>query len=152
DPLGLVEVVRGEHDRRSVAGSQAGNRVEELMADERVEPDRRLVEEQDLRPRDERPGDLETAALAAAVPRHGPVEELDDPERAAQLVDPTASRRALDAPELCVDLEVALPRQRAVDDGVLEDDAADAPRRDWFGSDVEPGEAGRAGGRDDRRG
>ena len=47
--LGLVEVVGGEQDRHLLARAQRGDHVEQLVADARVEADRRLVEEQDLR-------------------------------------------------------------------------------------------------------
>ena len=57
------------------------------MTDPRVEPDRRLVEEQDTGGGDERPGDLEPPALAAAVARHRPVDQLGETEGVDELVD-----------------------------------------------------------------
>ena len=47
--LRLVEVVGREQDRQLVAVAQAGDHVEQLVADPRVEPDGRLIEEQHLR-------------------------------------------------------------------------------------------------------
>ena len=79
--LGLVEVVGGEQDRHARPGPQAGDEVEQLVADARVEADGGLVEEQHLRVGDQRPGDLEPAALAAAVGVDGPVDELAEAER-----------------------------------------------------------------------
>ena len=67
EPLGLVEIVGGEQDRHLLARAQPGDHVEQLVADPRIEADRRLVEEQHLRLRHQRAGDLEAAALAAAV-------------------------------------------------------------------------------------
>ena len=61
------------------------------MADARVEPDRGLVQEQHLRPRDERAGDLEAAALAAAVAGDRAVEQVRQAERGRQLLDPLAA-------------------------------------------------------------
>jgi len=76
EPLGFVEVVGGEQDGDLGAIAEASYRLEQLVADARVEADRRLVEEQPLGLGDERAGNLEPAALAAAVACDGPVEEL----------------------------------------------------------------------------
>ena len=76
EPLGLVQVMGCEQNRDLVAVAQATDHLEQLVADARVEADRGLVEEQDLRPGDECAGDLQPAALAAAVAREGPVQEL----------------------------------------------------------------------------
>ena len=64
--LGLVEVVRGQQDRH-LTSAKTGDVVQELEADARIQADRRLVEEQDLRVRQQRTRDLEASALAAAV-------------------------------------------------------------------------------------
>ena len=74
--LRLVQVVRREQDRHLAARSQAPDHVEQLVADARVEADGRLVEEQHLGPGDQRAGDLEPAALPAAVAADRPVEQL----------------------------------------------------------------------------
>jgi hypothetical protein len=79
--------VRGEQDRDLAALAQASDRLEQLVADTRVEADRGLVEEQHLRLGDERAGDLEPATLATAVARDGPVEELGEAERLGELAD-----------------------------------------------------------------
>src|SRR5207248_6481001 len=55
-------------------------------------------------------------------------------------------------PERAVDLEVAATRQRAVDDRLLEDDAARAPCCERRSRDVMAGEPSAAGRRLDRRG
>ena len=91
----------------SLAIAQAADHVEQLVADARVEPDGRLVEEQHPRLRDERTGDLEPPALAAAVGRDGPVEQLAEVERLGELVDARAGCALLDAPQARVDVEVA---------------------------------------------
>src|SRR5919204_2981097 len=49
EPLRLVEVVRRQHDREAAAGAEPRDHVEELGPDARVEPDRRLVEEEHAR-------------------------------------------------------------------------------------------------------
>ena len=68
-------------------GPQAGDEVEQLEADARIEADGRLVEEQHLGVRHQRPGDLEPAALATAVGPHRPVDELAETERVDDLGD-----------------------------------------------------------------
>jgi hypothetical protein len=82
-PLRLVEVMRGYEDRR-LAVAEAADHVEQLVPDARVEADGWLIEEEHLRLRDERAGDLEPAALAAAVGADRPVDELGEPERPAE--------------------------------------------------------------------
>ena len=68
-PLGLVEVVGGQQDGHRRSRPQPGDEIEQLVADARIEPDGRLVEEEHLRLGEERPGDLQPPALAAAVGR-----------------------------------------------------------------------------------
>ena len=58
ESLGLVDVVGREQDRDLVAVAQVSDHLEQLVADARVEADRRLVEEQHLGLGDERAGDL----------------------------------------------------------------------------------------------
>src|SRR5207248_312642 len=82
---GLVEVVGAHQDRHLLTGTQLSDNAEELVTDARVEPDRRLVEEQHLGTRDERSRDLEPSALPAAVARNRTVELLCDAERVTQL-------------------------------------------------------------------
>src|SRR6476659_9388828 len=119
------------------------------MADARVEADRGLVEEQHLGLGDERAGDLKPAALAAAVACDRPVEEVGEAERLGELADAAAGRGGVDPPEAGVDVEVAPAGERAVDGGVLEDDAADAAGSEWLARDVEAGDVSAAAGRCD---
>src|SRR5439155_14748590 len=121
------------------------------MADARVETDRRLVQEQHLGLRDEGTGDLEPAALAAAVARDGPVEELGEPKRPAELADAVPGGAWLDAPEAGVEVEIAAAGQGAVDDRVLEDHAACSTGGERLARNVEAGDPRAAAGRDDRR-
>ncbi len=67
EALGLVEVVGGHEDRDPGAVPEGGDHVEEVVADAGVQPHRRLVEEEDLRVRDEGPHDLHATPLAPAV-------------------------------------------------------------------------------------
>ena len=98
---------------------------------------------------DERAGDLEPAALAAAVARDGPVEELGEAERLGELADAAPAAPGSTPPEAGVDVEVAAAGQCAVDDRVLEHDAADAAGGERLARDVEAGDARAAAGRGD---
>ncbi len=114
----------------------------QLGADERVEPDGRLVEEQHTWMRDERTCDLEPSSFAAAVAADRPVDEVGEPEGRRDLLDPSPCAVDTHAPETSVDVEVPPAGQRPVDDRILEHDAADAPRRQRLAADVEAGDAG----------
>ena len=61
---GLVEVVRGEHDRGAL-GLQTADEVPELPARVRIEPRRRLVQEQQLGPADDAERDIDPPLLPA---------------------------------------------------------------------------------------
>ena len=122
------------------------------MTNARVEPDRRLVEEQHLRLRDECASDLEPPALAAAVTSDRPVQQLGQTERLGELTDAAAGHRGVGAPESRMDVEVAPPGERAVDDRFLEDDAADAPGCERLARNVVAGHACAAAREGDRRG
>ena len=123
--LGLVEVVRGQQDRH-LPSAETGDVVQELEADARVQADRRLVEEQDLRVRQQRTRDLEASALAAAVGVDRAVDELAEPERRAELADASVGVLVIETPQAGVHGEVPPAGQRAVDGRLLEDDRADA--------------------------
>ena len=55
EPFRLVEVMRCQQDRQLGLLAESADDLEQLLADARVEPDRRLVEKEDARRRDERP-------------------------------------------------------------------------------------------------
>jgi len=92
-PLGLVEVVGGQQDRHVVPGAQARDDVEQLVADPRIQADGRLVEEEHARRGDQRAGDLQPAALTAAVAAHRAVDERAQAERLDELGDTACSAR-----------------------------------------------------------
>ena len=126
EPLGLVEVVRREQDRHPAARRAGGDHVEQLVADARVEPDGRLVEEQHLRLGDERAGDLEPPPLAAAVGPDRPVDELGEAERVGELGDAPPPPAGSTPHSRACRSRLRAAGERPVDDRVLEDDAADA--------------------------
>src|SRR5205807_6137530 len=93
----------------------------------------------------------EPPALAAAVASDRTVQQLHQTERLGELTDAAASYRGVGAPESRMDVEVASPGERAVDDRFLEDDAADAPGWERLARDVVPGHSCTAARRGDRR-
>jgi len=127
------------------------DQVEQLVSYARVEPHRRLVEEQHARLRDERARQLEPPALAAAVAADRAVDQLREAERVDEVADAARGRARLDSPEAGVQVEMAPAGQGAVDHRLLEDDAADAPCRQRFPHDVEAADARRPAARRDRR-
>jgi hypothetical protein len=70
--VGLVEVLRGQQDRGPLAGKRRDD-VPYPLAAGRVQPGRRLVEEQHRRPRYQRCRQVEPAAHATGVALHDPV-------------------------------------------------------------------------------
>src|SRR5262249_61391560 len=101
--------------------------LEQLGADARVEPDRRLVEEEHAGARDERAGDLEPPPLTAAIGSRGPVDQVGQAERGDELVDPRLRLPWLDAPEAAGGGGGAPACQRPVDGRLLGDGAACPP-------------------------
>src|SRR5690348_2244513 len=106
----------GQQDGQLAAAAQAGDHLEQLGPNARVETNRRLVEEEHTGVRDEGTRDLEPTALATAVGPCGPIDQFGESERAGELLDPSIRLARLDAPEPGVYLEVPAARQRAVDD------------------------------------
>src|SRR5205085_4616514 len=122
-----------------------------LVADPWVEADGRLVQEEDLGSRHQGAGDLQAPTLPAAVRLHWPVEDVAELERLREVVDARPGNGPVDAPQTNVDLQVPPARQRAVDDGLLEDHTADRPRPERLGGHVEAADDGRAPRRAHRR-
>ena len=91
--VGLVEVVRGEEDRRAGRPAQVDDVLPEVGAAVRVEAGRRLVEEQQLGAVDEPERDVEPALLAARERLHLPVRDLVELERLDELGGPRAGSR-----------------------------------------------------------
>jgi hypothetical protein len=151
EPFRLVEVVRGEEDRQLAVTAQVGDHVEKLGADQRVETDGRLVEEEDTRARDEGAHDLEPAPLPAAEGADRPLDEIAQSDDVDELLDPAPRGRGLDTPQPGMEVEVAPAREGAVDHGVLEHDTAHPARLERLLADVEAGEAGSTARRADGR-
>ena len=86
-PVGLLEVLRGEQHRRALAHQLLDGRPQVLAA-LGVEARGRLVEEEDGRVRHQRGGQVEAAAHAARVGLEHPVAGVGQPELLEQLVGP----------------------------------------------------------------
>ncbi len=135
----------------SSRSTQSGDQIEQFVADARVEPNRRFVEEQGTGPRNERAGDLEAPTLAAAVCRHRAVQKIRQTEGSRELVDVFTPRRPVDAPQPSVRVEVAPPGECEVDHCILKDDTTDRAGPNRFRCDVEPGQPSHACRRDNCR-
>ena len=150
--LRLVKVVRRDQDRELLTRPQAGDHVEQLVADAGVEPDGRFVEEQDLGLRAEGACDLQAPAFAAAVGVDGAVDQSDSP---------SASMSSFVGAWLCAGVRPRAacgargwrgrvrPRSTTASWKTTLDMLLAKQRRLRH---VVAGEPGRAGGRDDRRG
>ena len=82
----LLEVVRRQEDRQRFAARQHAELLPHRRARLRVEPRRRLVEEQDLRRVDEAERDVEPALHPARVALHDSVSRMRDSDQLQQLV------------------------------------------------------------------
>jgi hypothetical protein len=120
--LRLLDVVGRHQDRRALAAEGVDQRPE-LLADLRVEPDGRLVQEDEPGPVDERPRDQEPPPHPAGElvdPCAAPVDELRQLERVLDRVLPL---RASDSVEMREDEQVLLDRERDVEVVELRRDA-----------------------------
>ena len=86
EDVGFFEVLRGEEDRDAVLLREAGDLDPERVPALRVEPGRRLVEEEDRRPVEEREREVEPPLHPARVRPHLPVGRLRQPDSLEQLV------------------------------------------------------------------
>ena len=85
--LRLVKVVGGDQDRCTELARDLADQAVELTSRLRVEPGRRLVEEEQLGTADETERDVESAPLAAREHSQGPVCLLGQSDCVEELVD-----------------------------------------------------------------
>ena len=111
-PVGLLEVLRGEDDRGAVADELAQH-LPQVAAAARVEPGGRLVEEQHLGRGDEAGGQVEPAAHAAREGLHQLVGRVGEVEPLEQLVGPAAGLGLGQVVQAADHLEVRLGRSAA---------------------------------------
>ena len=103
-------VARQQHGR-AVAPVVVGDERPDAFLHRHVEPDRRLVEEQNLRSVEERADDLDLHPLAQRQVAHGLAHEVADVEQLDQLVAHRGEVRAVDAIDRAVELERVERRQ-----------------------------------------
>ena len=121
--LGLVHVVRGHEDRDLLALLELADVAPDRAAGLRIQPDRRLVEEQHPRRVHQPAGDLQPPPHAAAERPDHAVLAVVEADHLEHLPHPRRDQRGLDAVELGMQLEVLLGGQVAVERRVLEDEA-----------------------------
>ena len=116
----------GEQDRRPPLLVDAAQHAEQLVAGDRIELGRRLVEQQQPRPARERRAERDPLELAAGQLVRRAVQQPGDAERQRGLLDPARDRRL--APAAVLQRERELRAHRAHHDlrlGVLEQRAGD---------------------------
>ena len=111
----------------------------------RVEPGRRLVEEEQARLPDQRRREVEPPAHAARVGLRHAVGRVVEREPLEQLVGAPARLRARQLVEATEHPEVLAPREVLVDRGVLAREADQLADRLRVARDVEPADARAAG-------
>ena len=87
EAVGLLQVLRRQQDGRPAA-DEALDRLPEREPAAEVEAGRRLVEEEDRRPGDERRRQVEPATHAAGIRPHQPLAGVREPELVEQLGRP----------------------------------------------------------------
>ena len=144
--LGLVHVVGGQEDRDLLALAELVDVVPDARAGLRVEPDGRLVEEQDARRVHQAAGDLEASLHAAGVGLHRVTAAVPELHHLEHLAQPVLEDVARDAVELGMETEVLLAAQVGVEGGLLEHQADVPTYVTPLPDDVEAGDGGRARG------
>jgi hypothetical protein len=143
EAVGLLQVLGGEQDGHPLVHERLEH-APQLGAGTRVEPGGRLVEEEDLRPGDERRGQVEPAAHAARVGLREPAAGVLEIELAQQLVGARPGDAASQVVQLADHHEVLAPGQQAVDRRLLRGQAQQAADGHGVLGDVDARHAGRA--------
>ena len=156
DPLaqavGLVHVVGREQDGHAALLAQLGDEVPHGAAGDRVEADRRLVEDQQPRAVDERLRELQPPDHAARVRRDHAVGVLEHPGRLERPVDPPGPLGPRDVEEAREQHRVLAPGERALGRELLGDVADQPPDRHALARDVVAEHVGDAGRDPQQRG
>jgi hypothetical protein len=148
--VGLVQVVRGEHDR-GAAGGQVADHLPHLLPARRVQTGGRLVEEQHVRGENQAGGDVEPAAHAAGERLRRLVGRLGQAELLEQFVGALPGRRLADVEQPAEHDQVLPGAERVVDRGVLPGQADPAPHQPGLRPYVVAGDLGPAAVRPDQR-
>ena len=119
--VGLLEVLRGQEDGHAVLAREPGDLVPERAAALRVEAGRRLVEEEDARPVDEREREVEPALHAARVAADLAVGGVGQADALEQLVARARLRSARGIPwSARLEPQVLAAGEQRVERGLLE--------------------------------
>ena len=119
--LGLLHQVGGDEDRRAGLLAQRLQALPHEPPRGRVQADGGLVEEQHLRPVEQRGGDLQAPQHAARERARQAVEHRLEAHRLDDLRDPLAALAAGHPGDAAVEVEVLVGGQRAVDGDRLRD-------------------------------
>src|SRR6266568_6551021 len=115
DALRLLEVVRADQDSHALLGLERPDHLPQLAADDRVKAERRLVQEQDPRPPEQSPGDLQAAFQAPAVGAYAVRRPPGQADRIQQRGDAVFGH----SPQPRVQAHVLEPAEVVVQDRVL---------------------------------
>src|SRR6266567_4821061 len=140
--------MRGEDDRRA-ALMQLGHDAPELAGADRVESDRRLVEEDHARPMEERSREMQALFHASRVALDAFVHAILQTNELYQLLNPGADLARRDGVQLCEVAEIVAARQAVIEAPLPTEYEADpATHLCRVVDDVEPDDARRPGCRD----
>jgi hypothetical protein len=137
--FGLVQVLGGEQHGGALAG-ELPDRLPHLDAPLRVEPGRRLVEEDHRRIPGQAHRDVETSTHSPGVRRHPPLGSVGEGETLQQVIRDPA--RVLEVPELGDQHKVLSPAEDLVHGRELSGEADGVPHVRRLPGDVEAGHAG----------
>ncbi|OLT12899.1 hypothetical protein BJF78_23060 [Pseudonocardia sp. CNS-139] len=149
--VGLLQVLGGEQGGDAVGG-QPADRLPQLVAPSRVEPDGRLVEEHHLGPPDEARGQVQPPAHAPGPARDRPAGRVLQAEPGEQLTRAPHGVAARQVEQLADHDEVGEPGQLLVDAGVLAGEGDPTADLAGVAHHVEPRDPRGAGVRAQQRG
>ncbi len=109
----LIHVVRREDDGNPLLVATAPDEGADLDGDIRVEGGRRLVQQRDPRPGEERLGQHHPRGLTGREPLDLPTAQVPDPKLCQQLLDSRAPLAALEPVQPTEDIQVLGDRQPA---------------------------------------
>ena len=147
----LLEVLRGEEDRDALLPREARDLRPEGAAALRVEAGRRLVEEEDRGPVDERERQVEAALHPAGVGADAAVGGEREADALEQLVPAPAPLVRTQAVERGLEAQVVARGEERVERRLLQRGADRAPHLRALARDVEAADRGRARGRRQQR-
>jgi hypothetical protein len=143
-PVGLLQVVRGEQDGQALLTGEPADLLPHGGAGLRVETGGRLVQEQHLRAVDQADGHVQPALHAPGVGLDLALRGVRQVEAVEQLVGAPVQLRAAHAVEAALEQQVLPAGGHRVGAGALGDHADGAAHRRRIGGDVEPGDGGAA--------